>query len=125
MLIRLENVVLCVFKQVIVIRKDLKMSKGKIAAQVAHASIGAYRKAGRLARKAWEMTGEKKVVLRAKSLEEIMTLKRKADSLKLPNVLIRDAGLTEIEAGTVTALGIGPARGAKIDKVTGSLPLLD
>ncbi len=112
------------FKQVIVVRKDIKLSKGKAAAQVAHASVGAYRKASRLAKKAWELTGEKKVVLRVQSLEEIMRLKRKADSMKLPNVLIRDAGLTEIKPGTVTTLGIGPARGAKIDKITGSLPLL-
>ncbi|MHA1832288.1 MAG: peptidyl-tRNA hydrolase Pth2 [Candidatus Helarchaeota archaeon] len=112
------------YKQVIVVREDLKLSPGKLAAQVAHASIGSWRKAGRLAKSLWRLEGEKKVVLKVKNKNELLELTKKAKKLKLPHVLIRDAGLTEIQGGTVTCLGIGPAKEKNINKVTGSLPLL-
>jgi PTH2 family peptidyl-tRNA hydrolase len=112
------------FKQVIVVRKDLRLSRGKLAAQVAHASLDAYKMASPSARAGWEDEGGKKVVLEVPGLREILELKRKAGSMKLPLALVRDAGRTEIPAGTATALGIGPADEAAIDRVTGNLKML-
>jgi PTH2 family peptidyl-tRNA hydrolase len=111
------------YKQVIVIRSDLKLSKGKLASQAAHASISAYKRAKPDAKKRWENEGQKKVVLMAKNIEELKKIKAKCDELKIPNILITDAGLTEVEPGTTTALGIGPDDEKKIDKITGSIAL--
>lgn len=115
------------FKQALIIRCDLKMSVGKIAVQAAHASISAAeecRKTNIEWFNKWISEGQKKVVLKAQSLQELLQLYDKAKMMKLPAALIEDAGLTELEPGTITALGIGPAPTDKIDKVTGSLPLL-
>ncbi len=110
-------------KQVIVVRKDLNLSKGKLAAQVAHASFSSSQLAGRKAVKIWEKDGQKKVILAA-GRQQLMEIKKKCRKLKIPCSLISDAGLTEIPSGTITCLGIGPADDSKIDKLTGSLPLL-
>ncbi len=112
------------FKQVIVVRKDLKIGKGKIAAQVAHASLEAYKKANEDARNAWSSEGSKKVVVKAKDLNELLSILTKARRLKLPCSVIRDAGKTQVKSGTITAIGIGPAEEGKIDKVTKDLKLL-
>ncbi len=111
-------------KQVIVVRTDLGMSTGKLAAQACHACLGSYLKAGAASRKEWETEGGKKVVVGCGSLEELRALESKARASKLPHYAVSDAGLTEIPAGTVTALGIGPGRDEVIDKITGSLKLL-
>lgn len=118
---------LLAFKQVLVVRTDLGMSSGKIAAQAAHASLESYKKAAskkKLWVRIWEASGCKKVVLAVDSLEKIKSLQEKAGSLRLPNALITDAGFTEIKSGTITALGIGPAPDAEVDKVTGHLEAL-
>jgi PTH2 family peptidyl-tRNA hydrolase len=112
------------YKQCIVLRDDLKLSKGKAAAQAAHASLLSYERAPVHDRKLWKAQGQKKVVLKVQSLEDLYTVKDEAEKLRLPCVLVEDAGLTEIPPGTVTALGIGPARAAEIDMVTGHLELL-
>ena len=112
------------YKQVLVIREDLKMSSGKIAAQCAHASINAWRKSGKIERNLWRVEGEKKVVLKAKDEKHLIELKNLADKSRLPAVLIKDAGRTEIPRGTITCLGIGPSKEKDIDKITSSLPLL-
>jgi len=112
------------YKQVIAIRIDLKMSKGKTAAQAAHASLSAMEKVDKKIAAAWKKEGQKKVVLEIKDLAELMSIRKKCDKEKIPNVLVADAGLTELPAGTVTALAIGPEKEEKIDKMTGHLPLL-
>jgi PTH2 family peptidyl-tRNA hydrolase len=112
------------WKQVIVIRSDLKMSKGKIAAQVAHASLEAYKKSSSEDQIEWEAWGSKKVVLKIEGLREIVTLQKAASKAGVPNALIRDAGRTELERGTVTALGIGPCNDDEIDDLTGHLHML-
>ncbi|MEM4311366.1 MAG: peptidyl-tRNA hydrolase Pth2 [Nitrososphaerales archaeon] len=114
-------------KQVIVVRKDLKMGKGKLASQVSHASLtSALLTKEKKARwfKEWWNKGQAKIVLRVDSLEELMSLKKKADELNLINTLIQDKGLTQLEEGTTTCLAIGPAPDNIIDKVTGKLKLL-
>ena len=114
------------YKLVVVVREDLKMSLGKLSAQVAHAAVSCSLEAK--ARKTkwfseWYGEGQRKVVLKVKGLDELRALKDKAMRAKLPNVLITDAGLTELPPGTATCLGIGPAPAKDIDPITGSLPL--
>ena len=111
------------YKQVLVIRKDLKMGKGKIAVQASHASLEAYRKAYAGARQAWEQEGSKKVVVWAPDKEALLEIFTKARR-SLPAALIRDAGLTQVAAGEETAVGIGPAPSEQVDKITGKLKLL-
>ena len=105
----------------------MKMGKGKMAVQASHASIGAYvlcRKKTPETVKAWVNEGMKKVVVKVNSQDEILAVKKEADKQKITTALIKDAGRTEIKAGTITALGIGPEKEEKIDKVTGKLKLL-
>ena len=111
-------------KQVIVIRSDLKLTKGKLAAQAAHASISSFLETSPQMAKLWKSQGQKKVVLKAKNKEDLLMLQDKCSKLGIPNALIFDAGRTEIKSGTLTALGIGPDKEEKINKDTGSLPLL-
>lgn len=111
-------------KQVIVIRADLGMSVGKIAAQACHASVAAALAASREDVMRWLEHGSTKVVLQAPSLESLIGLRERCRSIDLTHVLISDAGRTEIPQGTVTALGIGPSEAGLIDTVTGDLPLL-
>lgn len=118
-------------KQVIIVREDLKkfgLSVGKLAAHVAHGSLEAYRytlrRKGKDVIKQWLFQGQKKIVLRTRNLESLLKIYKKAVSLGLPAVVIRDAGLTELPPGTITVVAIGPWYSKEIDKVTGMLPLL-
>ncbi|MDD5163898.1 MAG: peptidyl-tRNA hydrolase Pth2 [Candidatus ainarchaeum sp.] len=110
-------------KQVIVVRADLKMGKGKIAAQCAHASIEAMFKAHNRDVEAWRETGMKKIVLKISSKKELFELFEKMKK-KFPTALIKDAGLTQIESGEATCIGIGPAEEKEIDEFVGHLKLL-
>jgi PTH2 family peptidyl-tRNA hydrolase len=115
------------YKQVIVMRNDLKMSRGKIAAQAGHAAVSAAEEARKKCSdwwKAWIAEGQCKIAVRAESEDELLELERKAKRSKLPTALIVDRGLTELPPDTVTCLGIGPALSIQIDAITGKLPLL-
>lgn len=109
-------------KQVIVIRKDLKLGKGKIAAQSAHAAILASDKSK--FKKEWKKEGQKKVVVFCQNLQELLSLCEAAENHELPTAIVKDAGLTQIEKGTITCIGIGPDMEDKINQVTGKLKLL-
>jgi peptidyl-tRNA hydrolase len=111
-------------KQVIVVDASLGLPTGKLAAQVAHAAVGALLHADRKAQAAWFEAGMPKIVLRCASPEELLALAAKADAAGLPTLLVRDAGRTVVEAGTATCLGVGPAPAAAIDAITGQLALL-
>ena len=110
-------------KQAIVARTDIGMGEGKLAAQVAHASLSAYQDASRRARKKWQGEGQKKVVLKGDSESQLFALADKAETEDLPYAVVRDAGHTQLEPGTVTALAVGPARDDSVDRVTGDLSL--
>lgn len=115
------------YKQVIAVRTDLDMSRGKIAVQVAHGSVSATEQT-RVHKqdvwRAWLREGQKKVAVKVTSEENLLELRRQAVNHNLPHALIRDAGMTELPPGTITVLGIGPAKTELIDEVTGDLKLL-
>ncbi len=114
-------------KQVIVVRKDLKLTKGKMSVQVAHASLEAYRIAEKKYPdkvKKWLRTGAKKVVVGVKDEEELIKI-QKSIPRKIPSKLIIDAGKTHLEPGTKTCIGIGPFDDEEIDKITGNLKLIN
>jgi PTH2 family peptidyl-tRNA hydrolase len=114
-------------KQVIVVRSDLNLGKGKLAGQVAHASVAGYRKSKReqpeMAEK-WEEEGEKKVVVKITGEKELMLLFQEMKDAGIPVSVIRDAGLTQIEPGTTTCFAAGPYLEAELDKYTKQLKLL-
>lgn len=114
------------YKMVIVLRTDLKMSKGKIAAQAGHAAVSAAEEARKRHSEWWKMwieEGQCKIAVKAQSVKELLELEREAKELELPSALISDRGLTELPPGTITCLGIGPAPSNEIDKITGELDL--
>ena len=112
------------YKQCLIIRNDVKMSCGKRCAQAGHASIGSYNNTDKDLRKAWLAEGQKKVVLKAKDERTLFELKVIAERAGIATSLIQDAGMTEIPPGTITALGLGPAKSEDLDRITGSLSLL-
>lgn len=115
------------FKLVVAVRRDLEMGKGKIAVQVGHAVVTAAEETRNRHPewwKEWFAEGQCKVVVKVNSEEELHGLKRRADELGLPSAMIHDSGLTQVEPGTVTCLGIGPAPAAIVDQITGGLALL-
>jgi len=112
------------YKQVLVVRKDIKMGLGKTAAHVAHASLDAALLADEKILNDWRKEGAKKIVVKVDSLKEIQELQKKAKKEKVLNVLIKDAGLTQLKKRTATVLAIGPAKEKNVDRVTGKLRLL-
>ncbi|MFC7215498.1 peptidyl-tRNA hydrolase Pth2 [Saliphagus sp. GCM10025334] len=110
-------------KQAIVARTDIGMGTGKLAAQVAHASLSAYEKADDRSRRRWKNGGQKKIVLKGSSERELHELAAIADQEGLPNAIVRDAGHTQLEPGTVTTLAVGPGDEDLVDRVTGELSL--
>lgn len=111
------------FKQVILMRKDLEMSKGKLAAQACHAAVGAYREAIDLypsKTREWNKEGGKKIILWVEDKAKLMNLDEEIPS-KIPRQGIVDAGHTELEPGTKTCMGLGPWEEGELDKYTGEL----
>jgi len=126
-------------KQVIVMRTDLNMRKGKMIAQGAHAALGCFVgediSVERLISrdgivlmpesvKEWLRGGMKKICVRAESEEELLVIHETAKSHGLPSFLVTDAGHTEFAGPTNTCIAIGPADDVSIDVVTGHLKLL-
>jgi len=111
-------------KQVLLVNSALAMPPGKMAAQVAHASIAAFLMADPVKREHWLAQGMPKIVLDGKNEAQIDLLLRQAREAGLPAYLVRDAGRTVVAAGTVTCLGLGPAPVEAIDAVTRTLNLL-
>jgi PTH2 family peptidyl-tRNA hydrolase len=115
------------FKQVIVVRKDLRMGVGKIAAQVGHAAVlgvDESKKFDKVWVRRWLNEGQPKIVVKVNSLEELLQIRSKAERFMIPSVIVQDRGLTQIPSGTITCIGIGPAPSDIIDKVTSELKLL-
>ncbi|KAL3452483.1 putative mitochondrial peptidyl-tRNA hydrolase Pth2 [Aspergillus insuetus] len=115
-------------KLVLVVRTDLGMTKGKIAAQCSHATLACYKylvshTTNSAILRRWESQGQAKIALQTKSEEELQLLQAQAMSLGLCARVIQDAGRTQIASGSRTVLGIlGPK--SVVDTVTGHLKLL-
>lgn len=116
-------------KMVIIVRTDIPMGRGKIAAQCAHAALECYRQASvskkdQLALSSWLQVGQPKIVLKIPSERELLTLARNAQLAGLVTVVIKDAGRTQLQPGIISVLGIGPAPKLEVDHLTSNLKLL-
>jgi PTH2 family peptidyl-tRNA hydrolase len=110
-------------KQVLVMRADLNMSAGKLAAQAAHAAIAAYDLAPKDAIDEWKRSGVTKVVLAVSSEATLIAIYKTAVARYLSSSLIVDEGRTEVTPGSITGVGIGPASDDAINEITGHLQL--
>lgn len=114
-------------KQVIVVRSDLKMGKGKIAAQAAHASLLAVEQCVRVQPawyEEWRSGLYKKIVLKVDSETALLEVLAAAVKYGIPAVVVSDAGLTQVAPSTKTCIGIGPAPDDEIGAITARLRLL-
>merc|ERR1711928_215354 len=114
-------------KLVLVVRTDLKMGKGKIAAQCSHAVVAAYKQSRTKDPSSltlWENSGQPKIAVKVDTEEELLAIAEKSRELGLVTSIIRDAGRTQIAPGSKTVLGVGPGNAELVDKVTGHLKLL-
>ncbi len=110
-------------KQVILVRDDLKLPKGKLAAQCAHAAVDAALKSDKERVKEWRNQGMAKIVLKVADLKELYFYNDQAKASGFVTAVIEDAGKTVVEPGTVTCMAIGPDKEEKIDKLTGKLKM--
>jgi PTH2 family peptidyl-tRNA hydrolase len=114
-------------KMVIAVRKDIAMGKGKIAAQVAHAAVACTlisMKKNKKMFNEWYAAGQKKVVVKVDSLQEIYKIKEECKIRGVISEIIMDAGFTQIIPGTVTCIGLGPDEDDLLDQITGDYGLL-
>lgn len=118
-------------KMVIIVRNDIQMGKGKMAAQVAHASVGVImdiieskNRDWREWMEKWLSEGQPKIVTKVNSIQELYERIERAKTLGLPSIVIRDAGRTQLEPGTVTCAAVGPGPDDLVDRVTGDLKLM-
>ncbi|HLH86598.1 MAG TPA: peptidyl-tRNA hydrolase Pth2 [Thermoplasmataceae archaeon] len=114
-------------KLVVAVRKDLDLGKGKIAAQVAHAAVSCALKSEKHDKRTfrkWLDQGQKKIVVKVDSEQVLLSLLDRARQLGLISEPIYDAGHTQVEPGTLTCIGIGPADGKLLDELTGGYSLL-
>ena len=111
-------------KQVILVISELKLPKGKLAAQAAHAAVEAAHKADKDEYKEWRQEGMAKIILKVPTQESLYKHIQAAKDAQLPTAIITDAGKTTISPGTVTCGAIGPAADETIDSITADLALL-
>jgi peptidyl-tRNA hydrolase, PTH2 family len=112
-------------KLVLVVRTDLEMGRGKIAAQVAHAAVAAtLASLGGAVFHSWLENGQPKVVLKAPTGELLNDIIGRARTAGVPVQVVHDAGRTQVASGTMTCCAIGPAPDDRVDAVTAGLSLL-
>jgi len=114
------------YKLVVLVRGDLKITKGKVAAQTGHAAVNcalSIKKRDPDGFDKWSMCGQPIIVLKVGSEREMFEFKAIADTQDINNSMVCDAGRTQIEPGTFTCLGIGPAPAYVLDKITGELKM--
>jgi len=115
------------YKLVVLVREDLKMTGGKIAAQSGHAVVNCLLNALKKDTKSfdrWTQNNQPIIVLKVSSEKELFEFKAMADAQNINNSIVTDAGRTEVEPGTRTCMGIGPVASSVIDKITGELKML-
>lgn len=109
---------------VLIVREDLRLSSGKVAVQCAHAAVSctlAARKSQARLVERWRQAGARKICLKVKTLSELQMLAGQAQTAGFVMHLVKDAGHTEVEPGTITVLGIGPGPRRSIDALVGDL----
>ncbi|XP_018301236.1 peptidyl-tRNA hydrolase 2, mitochondrial isoform X2 [Mycetomoellerius zeteki] len=113
------------YKLILVIRTDLKMGKGKVAAQCSHAAVAAYKVARKHPKilRAWEESGQAKITLKVDSEVALTEIAKQAKDAGLLLTIVQDAGHTQIPAGSKTVCAIGPGPAKLVDQVTGHLKL--
>lgn len=144
--IRKDDVIMYEAKQMIIMRRDLKMRKGKIAAQASHATVEAVLKALKKENRfdelreedgymtldtddvtpltQWFKKGVAKICVYVDSEEELLALNKEAEDQGILTALIQDAGFTEFHGvPTYTCLALEPLYNEDADKITGQLPL--
>lgn len=112
------------YKQLILMRDDLKLPKGKLAVQVAHASVEAVLTSKKEIVDAWRKEGMPKIVLKVKDEKELQECVQRAQKERIITAIITDAGRTVVAPGTVTCLGVGPADEKQLDALFGTIKLL-
>ncbi|AET39719.1 aminoacyl-tRNA hydrolase Ecym_4699 [Eremothecium cymbalariae DBVPG len=119
-------------RMALVVRSDLQMTKGKVAAQCCHAALACYRLIAEEPSRdsynphmvsRWLSRGQAKITLKCPDKESMDELFANALALGINCYVVHDAGRTQIEAGSATVLGLGPAPKAILDEVTGGLKL--
>jgi len=101
------------------------MSPGKLAAQVAHASVGTilHPENNQAKIMSWFHEGFRKIVLKVESEKEILDLRDKCEVEGISYFVVTDFGITELNQNTITCIGIGPDLNKVIDKITGRIKL--
>jgi PTH2 family peptidyl-tRNA hydrolase len=115
------------YKMVLCVNMELKMDKGKIAAQCGHATLGAYKMATKYCPTAvlwWQRTGQAKIAVKVEKESLIYEIEKRAKAAGLATYLVEDAGRTQIAAGSKTVLAIGPAPTRSFEGLTSELKLL-
>ena len=115
------------YKMVLCVNMELKMGKGKVAAQCGHAAVGCYKRALRLCPngvKAWEYTGCAKIAVKCPTEAEMGEIQSRAAQVGIPTYLVEDAGRTQIAAGSRTVVGLGPAPVRVFEGITSHLKLM-
>lgn len=114
-------------KQVLVVRTDLGMGRGKMAVQCSHAAISSAELARTRFRNwydKWMREGQAKIALKVKDEDQLLELEKRARGIPIASYIVRDMGLTQVPTGTITCLGLGPAPVDTVDTLTGKLRLL-
>ncbi|XP_054006247.1 peptidyl-tRNA hydrolase 2, mitochondrial [Hylaeus anthracinus] len=116
-------------KMIIVVRSDIAMGKGKTAAQCAHAAVECYRIAlnnvkHKQVLESWLLSGQPKIVVGVPNEERLLSIARSAHKVGLICAIIKDAGRTQLQPGTISVLGIGPGPKEVIDNITSKLKLV-
>ncbi len=111
-------------KQIIIVRNDLKLPKGKLAAQAAHASVEATLRSDKRDVDVWRREGMAKIVLKVDTEKEMLACLQRAKDAGFASALITDAGHTVVEPGTRTCIAVGPAKARALDEIFGNLKLL-
>ena len=112
------------YKQAIIVRNDLKLPKGKLSAQVAHASVESVLKTDKDIVSKWRLNGQMKIVLKVDNKDELIKYFNQAKDNNISCSLITDAGKTVIAPGTMTCCALGPDNEEKIDNFVKELKLL-
>lgn len=126
------------YTQAIIVRKDIEIPKGKLAVQVAHASVGAYLQVDNMKldedcltniekiielQDNWFNEGQRKIVFKVNNVDELYTIEALARELYIPSYLVEDMACTVFDYPTVTCIGLGPVSIEKMNEITKDLKL--